>query len=116
MECSYEYGFLFALLETVLIETAVLFFVLRAVFASGIQLSMILFAGITASALTLPYLWFLLPALKLSFPLYVILGELSVTIIETIFYLFVLRISLRQAFVIAFCCNLISFSIGWITG
>lgn len=112
---SYEYMFLSSLFLTILIETSVLFLLVRYYFKTDcISTSILLFAGILASFSTLPYLWFLLPQFIDSYENLVLLGEISVILIEAVIYHFILKVSIQRAFQLSFLCNLSSFLIGLI--
>jgi hypothetical protein len=71
-----------------------------------------LFAGIFSSFSTLPYLWFLLPQFIDSYTILVILGELSVFLIEAVIYYFILKVTIQRAVIISFACNIASFLTG----
>lgn len=105
--------FLLALVLTILIETIVLFLVsifLKydfKVFSS----KRIIFAGIFASALTLPYLYFVFPYFLWDWNTYVAIWEISVTFMEAVFYLFYFDIKFYKWFLLSFLANVTSFSI-----
>lgn len=107
-------NFLLALSLTILIETIVLFLV--SIFwhldYDKFSNKNLIFAWIIASSLTLPYLYFVFPYF-LSWIYYISFWEISVTLIETVFYMFFFRISFLKWLYISFLANLISFSI-WI--
>lgn len=65
-----------------------------------------------ASALTLPYAWFILPEFIKSRTVYMIVSEITVTIIEAIFYTFALRVNFKNALILSVACNFASFFIG----
>jgi len=68
----------------------------------------IIFAGIIASALTLPYLWFILPSYILS-NYYIYVGEILVVIVESFIYKQLLELKFNHALIISFVCHLSSF-------
>jgi hypothetical protein len=112
-----EYKFLIALIFTIIIETVVLFLVIRGLLridAKKIPGRLLLFSGFLASFSTLPYLWFILPSFIASYFYLVIVGELSVTIMESAIYYFLLRTTVKNALIISSLCNLASFLLGLI--
>ena len=112
----YEYNFFISLILTVLIETLTLIGFYKFIFRKEeISINKLLFVGITASSLTLPYLWFILPIMFDTRFEYVLYGEIIVFIIEIFFYYFTLQRTLKRAFIISFVCNLTSYLLGlWI--
>lgn len=114
---SYEIRFLIALAITVVTETTVIFILIRALWkiaASGLSTAQCLFAGIFASFATLPYLWFVLPALIKPYRLQVVTGEIGVIVIEALFYYYVLNLSIRRSALLSLAANVVSIIIGLI--
>jgi hypothetical protein len=109
---SYESMFMTALWQTLLIEITVLILLLKLVFRSSISYTKIIIAGLFASGLTLPYLWFVLPEYIHDRLIYLIVGEILVAVLEAIFYRFALSVNWRKAAALSVVCNLISFVIG----
>jgi len=110
---QYEIAFLFSLLFTVIIETIILLILAICLKLKNGKIELI-FLGIIASSLTLPYLWFVLPFFLQSYLVYVIVGEISVTLIEALFYMFVLKTSFKDALILSVVCNAVSFCLGLI--
>jgi hypothetical protein len=109
---SYERRFLLALLLTWLIELPVLFLLARFVFkVRQVSTGRILLAGMLASALTLPYLWFLLPSI-LTTAMGIYLGEVLVFLVEALLYRWLLGLSYPKALLLSFTANAISFLLG----
>lgn len=108
-------NFLIALVLTVLIETIVLFLVSFFLDLDNKKFSdkNLIFAWIFASGLTLPYLHFVLVEFLPWWNTYIAVWEISVTIIEAIFYMFFFDIKIKLAFILSFLANFISFTI-WI--
>lgn len=108
-------NFLKALLLTILIETIVLFILFKTIYKTlNIKSYLLLFTGVSASFLTLPYVWFVLPIfIKPTLP-YMFISELSVMIIESLIIYGFLRINYKKALVVSVICNLTSFIIGLI--
>lgn len=113
---EYEIAFIQALALTVIIEclsAAALkkFFGRRLGIEKISYLSLMTFVAL-ASALTLPYVWFLLPAfVKHGLP-YILTAEISVTIIEAAFYRFTLKNSILAALILSAILNFTSYMIG----
>lgn len=92
---AYELGFLQALSFTVLLEiiaaTALKHFAGRRLALSGTSYPRLIIMVALASALTLPYVWFILPAFVPRGLAYILTAEISVTVVEALWYFFCLR-------------------------
>jgi len=100
------------LLITVLIESLILLFIIRFLFKNKkLSLKKIFSFGILASALTLPYLWFVLPS-YIALNYYIFVGELVVIVIEAVIYNNFLGLNLKKAVIASFICNVFSFAAG----
>ena len=109
----YERNFLYAFLFTQIVEIPVVFILIRRVYKhEEINISKIIFIGFIASALTLPYLWFILPFYIFNKTIYVIIGESLVILVETIIYNQLLKIKLSESFKISLAANASSFLFG----
>ena len=109
----YERNFLYAFLFTQIVEIPVVFILIRRVYKhEEINISKIIFIGFIASALTLPYLWFILPFYIFNKTIYVIIGESLVVLVETIIYNQLLKIKLSESFKISLAANASSFLFG----
>jgi spore maturation protein SpmA len=74
-------------------------------------------AGIFASSLTLPYVWFVFPYLFLGkYSLSLGLSELFAWLVEALFYKMFLKISFKNAIIASFIANLLSYSLGYFLG
>lgn len=107
--------FFFSLFFTILAETLALFLLARRWFCwpqRRMPGRLLLFAGILASACTLPYVWFVFPALFASRLPYIIAAESFAVLAEALIYLMVLRIPLKEAFLLSLACNALSFGLG----
>jgi hypothetical protein len=116
--------FLEALLLTDVIETLVLFLVIRLwlkIPRPVLSNALLLFAGIYCSATTLPYLWFVLPplwaGLRLpgflhSYAAFLVVGESLVFLAEAVFYYFVLKIGVWRSAIVSLVCNATSLVAG----
>ena len=109
----YEQEFLKTLALTIAIETIVLF-VLFKVFFRKIEIKnyLLLLTGIIATFATLPYLWFIIPVFIKSKLWYHAIGEISVTLIESLIIMAFLRIKYPMALFVSFVCNATSYLIG----
>jgi hypothetical protein len=105
--------FLISLLLTLLAEMPVVFVLVRYFFKyKNIKTSQILFVGILASALTLPYLWFVLPSFISNRTFYMVLGESLVILTEAIIYFKLLKLKLSDAFIVSLIANIASIILG----
>ncbi len=108
----FETRFVLSFVLTLIIEIPILFVFYKTIFKLKKQSFLNLFGiGFLASALTLPYLWFVLP-LYINTIYYIYLGELLVFLIEALIYYWLIDIKLSKALIISFVANLISFGIG----
>jgi hypothetical protein len=110
---TYEQQFPFALLLTLIIEIPIAIIVIKALYKRReINTSKIILVGAIASALTLPYLWFILPAFIPNRVLYIWLGEASVVLIEAIIYNRLLKLKVVDAAVVSLIANVASVLVG----
>jgi len=80
----HETRFLLALVTTWAIEIPVLIALIRFVFRDrSLPFSRMLFAGLLCTALTLPYLWFVLPPF-VDAAYYPLIGEALVVVVEAV--------------------------------
>jgi hypothetical protein len=108
----YETRFLLALVTTWAIEIPVLIVLLRFVFLEKtLPLIKIIGAGALCTALTLPYLWFVLPP-YVDAAYYVQIGEVLVFFVEALVLNRVLGINLKVAVICSFVMNAVSFLLG----
>ena len=97
---------------TLAIEVPVLFLLLRFVYKNKkLDLKKIIFIGMMASALTLPYLWFVLSPYILS-NYYVYIGEIVVVLLEALVYNQFLDLKFGKSLFVSVVCNAVSFLIG----
>jgi hypothetical protein len=112
---AYETQFLIALLITLAVETGLLFLVIRVLFRmpdSVVGDGVVLTAGILASLITLPYVWFVLPAYIHTHRTYVLTAESLVLVAETVILMILLRLHPARALVASAICNGASFIVG----
>ncbi len=109
----YEMQFLFALFITWLVEVPILWFSVRTVLKQkDVPVTHIIFTGILASALTLPYLWFVLPS-YIGASYYLLIGELFVIAVESVILNQILRIRPGLSIALSAVMNAASFVVGW---
>jgi hypothetical protein len=106
----YETRFLVSLILTLCIEVPVVFILVR-FFSPKIKISKTILISIIATTLTLPYLWFIFP-IYIKYPSYIIFGEITVFLVESLIYWQMLPISLKKAIIISFLANLSSLVLG----
>ena len=112
---EYEYKFLFALIDTIVIESVVLILFVKRIYKAEMQhvsWERIIFTGILCSFATLPYLWFIAPVFLPTKTLLYSIGEIGVFLVESVILYFLLRITFSRALIISLSCNVISFLIG----
>jgi hypothetical protein len=112
---AYEIKFLLSLLLTLCIETPVLWIILRVFYKynkDALPSPMIIFAGFIVSFATLPYVWFIFPFFIRTYLVYMIASECFAFLLESVFYVFILKVSIKRACVLSFLCNAVSFLAG----
>lgn len=111
---AYAHRFLSSLGFTLVVETAVLFLLLRLVFKrSDLSTTKIIFAGALSSAATVPYVWFVFPYLtEWSRNTSLFVSEPLVFVVEALLYRAILKTNLRTSFLASLVCNLSSFVLG----
>lgn len=110
-----ERSFLLALLLTILIEFLTIFFLRYFYFfreLKKISLRKLFFISAFASLLTLPYLWFVLPAFIFSRHYYQLISESFAILLEGVIYKNFLNVDYKKGMIISFVCNLVSFVMG----
>lgn len=108
----YETQFLISLCLSWLIEIPVLLIVVMAFWRTGRpSWGKIIGAGVIATALTLPYLWFVFPP-YLDMRYYLLSGELIVIATEAVVYWVVLGMQPRLAIAVSVIANAASFAVG----
>ncbi|MDD5190096.1 MAG: hypothetical protein PHE50_03525, partial [Dehalococcoidales bacterium] len=110
---KYEQTFLVGLLLTWVIEIPVAVVIIKYLMKrQEIGIIKIIFVGLVASGLTLPYLWFVLPLYVSNNFLYLVSGELLVVIVETLIYSQFLKLKLIPSFTVSLVANIASTLIG----
>lgn len=105
--------FWIAWLLTILIETLVLFIIVKLFFKKDKILNLrILLVGILASTITLPLLRFVIPLFIRDGMWYAVIWELLVTLIEVFIIKYWLKISRWKAILASVVCNLCSYALG----
>ncbi len=114
-EYDYEFKFIISLIITIITETLTilfLYYIFRKRLKTPIKIDTILISGIIPSLATLPYLWFILPLFIRAYLLFIVVGEISVVIIESIILFYLLKIKFLYSVVVSLICNLCSFLLG----
>jgi len=112
----YETHFLLSLCMTWLIEVPLLFLLVRYVVkGEGLSTARIVGTGFLASALTLPYLWFVLPP-YMDAAYYPLFGELLVIAVEAAIFFLLMRVRPVSAVFLSLVVNVSSFGIGIMLG
>lgn len=65
-----------------------------------------------ATVMTLPYVWFVLPALVTPKIVFQVVAELFAWLMEAVFYVFCFKLKAREAVVFSFVLNLVSVVLG----
>jgi hypothetical protein len=112
---AYEQEFLITLVLTLIVEIPVVVLLVKYFFKDkSIKISKIIFAGLIATTLTLPYFWLVLPFFISSRTFYIIIGEILVILVETIIYKQILDTKLLKAFLLSLIANVASIIAGLI--
>lgn len=108
----FETHFLVALCETWLVEVPLLFLLVRYIIkANDLSVARIVGTGLLATALTLPYLWFVLPP-YVNAAYYPLIGEAMVIAVEAVVFFLLLRVKPATAVFLSLVVNASSFAIG----
>jgi hypothetical protein len=111
----YEQKFLLSLLLTLIIEIPLSVLLVRVFYKEKeIKTSKIVFAGIIASALTLPYFWFVLPFYIFNRGVYIFIGESAIVLFEAFIYYQFLQLKFSKVFIISLVANVVSALLGLI--
>ena len=111
---NYQANFLAALAFAIVVETAVAFLVLKKIFRiATLGPWPIAYAGLMSNCSSLPYVWFVLPALIRNYTAYVIVSEICVVLWEALFYYLYLRIDRKQATLLSLLANGASWLLGF---
>ena len=108
---SYEELFLRSLVLTLLVEVPIVFVLSKYVYKL-INKWNVVFVAVLASALTLPYFWFVLPAYISERTLYIIVGESVIILIEAFIFHRLLKLKIGQALLVSLIANLASILVG----
>ncbi len=105
----HEHKFLFALLLTLIIEIPI-FVLLVNYFCkhNKVEIYKIALIGAIASALTLPYFWFILPIYIVNRFVFIFCGEILIIFIEAFIYSQLLKLKFSKAFIISLVANIFS--------
>lgn len=112
---DYEIIFLKSLLFTIIVETVILYILIRFIFHNrDTVIWLIVLSGVTASLATLPYLWFIVPLFVKTKLYYKVISEFLAIFIESFILLGFLRVKYHKALFISVVCNVISYIAGLI--
>lgn len=100
-----------ALAINLVIETPIVWALVRRFEKTGSISSTSVFWCVIANLLSLPYLWFVLP-LFMSRQILIPVGEVFVLLIEALVYHRALKLSVRHALVVSLVANIASFLLG----
>ena len=108
----FETHFLVALCETWLVEIPLLFLLVRYIVKiTDLSVARIVGTGLLATALTLPYLWFVLPP-YVDAAFYPLIGESLVIAVEAVIFFLLLRVKPAVAGFLSLVINISSFVLG----
>lgn len=114
---GYTHSFIISLIFTVFSETLALVFLIRFFFninKEKIGNKQLLFAGFSASFLTIPYVWYVFPNLiDWTRDISIHYGEIFAFLLEALFYRIYLKTSVKNSLLISLICNSISYSLGF---
>lgn len=108
---SYGVYFLLSLLLTLVAEIPTLFLAAKYLLKIKIKTKEILYWGVFVNLFSLPYLWFVFP-LFISSHNYILLGEISVGLVESAILSRALKINFKNALALALMANLASYLAG----
>ena len=109
----YEQKFLFSLLLTLAVEVPVAILLVKYFYKQEeIKISKIIFVGLVASALTLPYFWFVLPFYISNRIVYIFIGEGAIVLIEAFIYYQFLQLKFSRALIMSLIANIMSVVLG----
>ncbi len=108
---TYGIYFLLSLLLTVVVELLVVLFAATYILKLNIAIKEVVYWTVFVNLFSLPYLWFVFP---LFFPVhnYIYLAEGLIVIIEMFLYMKILKLPIKNAFVLSLVANAVSYSMG----
>lgn len=112
---SYEISFLKALIVTLIIESLILLLILNFSHFRNLKkfgTRNLILVCLLATACTLPYLWFVIPAFIKIPTMYHVFGESLVVLLEFCIYALFIKTAYKKLFLLSFLCNLGSYLIG----
>jgi hypothetical protein len=113
-DIAYYHNFVTSLVFTIVVETCVIFAILKGFLRNReVSSKRLLFAGIFVNFATVPYVWFIIPGvMSTSSANALIISEPVVFVIEAIFYWFVLEVDLKTALLLSLVANATSYFLG----
>jgi hypothetical protein len=111
---SYTLTFIAATTYSIVVETIIVMLLIRFVLKSiQIPPRTIIGTCFIATFATIPYVWYVFPILWYhSIFVSILFSEIFAVFIETTIYTMMLKITLRQAFILAFLANIVSYFSG----
>ena len=109
----HEIRFFLALLTTWAVEIPILFVLILLDPREKIPFITVIFAGILCTTLTLPYLWFVLPAF-INSPFLPLIGEILVIIVEAAILNRMLGLTVSRSLAYSVIMNAVSYGLGYI--
>ena len=106
LSALYVEGFLKAYLYTILIELVVCYLINR---RFGIR---VLVVVLIINTFSLPFVWFIFPAIKLGYPLYLLLSETFAVVSEALLMRIMFPTTVKRALVTSIAMNVASFTFG----
>lgn len=107
--------FLAYLFLTIIMETPVLFLMVRRAFKLAkvdVSTLRIIATSCLATLTTYPYLWYVFPALIPSYSIALVIAEIFVILIESLVIFGIMRLQYLQSFAASFACNLTTIVLG----
>ena len=111
---QYVHSALSSLIFTDTVETVVLFLLIFHVYKyRHLKAKEVIFTGILASSLTIPYVWFVFPyVVDWSRTTSLYFSEPFAFLVEALVYNRVLKLNWRAALAVSFICNVVSYLLG----
>ena len=110
----YTHHFISSLVFTIVLETIIVFLLLRYVFKNTkVSTGRMIFGGLFASFATIPYVWFVFPSLlNWSRATSLWVSEPTVFVLEAIFYRSLFQTDWKTSFILSLVANVASYVLG----
>lgn len=104
-----ELNFISAYALTVILETGMLFLLMRKRYPAGT----IIMNSVISNSITLPFVWFFFPILGLEWPVQIAISEMFAFICEAVYYKTAFaKLGWTDSIIASFLCNSLSFGVG----